>query len=337
MFLYILKLSKYNCIKIGVASNNNRIVKHIENYKDVDLGNSYKVTSSDENTLKILEKQILNDYIDFSKYIPSLYQVDGYTEIRDICILEDLISDIKYKKNRFPKKELKIIKGIRIDSLKIYKSNKKPVPRFNSEVLKIPNSIIINTSISMYKNDDGDLLNDYDLTVLIAILNMCKYNGKNEVEFYYNSLIKFLGYSDRNGQLKRKILKSISKMNKLSIKVNEANCRIIEKITLSNNVTKIQISEGIIGELKNNNYKSVNKDLYLKCTHSISRRLILILEYYSLLNIGLEYEYLYKLIPLLDKTDYYNKRRLMESVLELKEFGFIDSYDRKKECIKISK
>ncbi|EES90311.1 conserved hypothetical protein, partial [Clostridium phage D-1873] len=63
MFLYILNMDKEKMIKIGIATSIERIKQHLRTYNNlIDLEESYIVRAKDDNTIRILERQFLNDY-----------------------------------------------------------------------------------------------------------------------------------------------------------------------------------------------------------------------------------------------------------------------------------
>lgn len=113
MFLYVLKIPRYKAIKIGIATSPNRIKQHINTYEEIDLKGSYIVKAKSDSTIKYLEKQLLEDYYEFKINNKELKNKDGYTELRDISILNNIIEDIEYKSKRFNDKKIQIEKGIK--------------------------------------------------------------------------------------------------------------------------------------------------------------------------------------------------------------------------------
>lgn len=128
MFLYILKLREIDLIKIGIASSDNRIVSHLRTYRDygIDLTESYRITANDNSYIKMLEKQLLADYSEYSSSNKDLYQRDGYTELRDGSLIKNILEDIEHKKERFPAKEIEISKGIKIKTRRRKKTRSNP-------------------------------------------------------------------------------------------------------------------------------------------------------------------------------------------------------------------
>lgn len=116
MFLYILKITKYNCIKIGIASSVNRIYSHLRTYEEIDLKKSYVVFAKEDRTIRQLEKQILNDYYEYKIFNEELKKKDGYSELRTDETIKDILQDIKYKANKLKNKEIKLVKGIDLNS-----------------------------------------------------------------------------------------------------------------------------------------------------------------------------------------------------------------------------
>lgn len=113
MFLYILNIPKFDAIKIGIASSYNRIRQHMNTYKGINLKESYIVKAKSDSTIKYLEKQLLEDYYEFKINNKELKNKDGYTELRDVSILNNIIEDIEYKSERFDDKKIQIEKGIK--------------------------------------------------------------------------------------------------------------------------------------------------------------------------------------------------------------------------------
>lgn len=120
LYLYILKFKKMNIIKIGIAKNFNRIRQHQSTYGDiiVDLQESYRVTAKNKADIKLLEKQLLEDYNEYKVNVSRLNMRDGYTELREDMVLKMILEDITYKAQRFPNKSIKIEKGISIPKQK---------------------------------------------------------------------------------------------------------------------------------------------------------------------------------------------------------------------------
>lgn len=118
MFLYILKLDEVKAIKIGIATNNERIRSHLLTYKDkkVNLSESYIVKAKNQSDIKLLEQQLLLDYRDYAIESNDLIKRDGYTEIRCDSITNMILEDIQYKQSRHPGKEISINKGIKLKS-----------------------------------------------------------------------------------------------------------------------------------------------------------------------------------------------------------------------------
>ncbi len=180
MFLYILKLTKYNVIKIGIANNDNRIIKHLNTYEEIDLDNSYKVFANSDKIIKQLEKQILCDYYDFKVNNIDLINKDGYTEIRQEIVLQNVLEDLKYKENKFPQQNIKIVKGIKINNSMEKQYNKQTVD--NYDILKERNKL------SLRQNNIIDILiselNDAKLFYNIEICNYIKYFNNDTSNIY---------------------------------------------------------------------------------------------------------------------------------------------------------
>lgn len=114
MFLYILKFKKNNIIKVGVAKSYSRIRSLCQTYGDLepDIEDSVTVTAPNSRDLKVLETQLLQDYIDHTITDDEFSGRDGCTELRDSSILNSVIDDILRKQSLFPQKQFKIQKLI---------------------------------------------------------------------------------------------------------------------------------------------------------------------------------------------------------------------------------
>ncbi|WP_039260068.1 hypothetical protein, partial [Clostridium botulinum] len=136
MFLYILNMDKEKMIKIGIATGIERIKQHLRTYNGlIDLKESYVVTAKEDNTIRMLERQFLNDYKEFAIDNIKFSNLDGATELRKIQILTDILDDIQYKSSKLKLKDIKIKKGIIIES--------KTQSRFNNRVNKTKKKINI--------------------------------------------------------------------------------------------------------------------------------------------------------------------------------------------------
>ncbi|EQC1535498.1 hypothetical protein ACY1J9_001329 [Clostridium botulinum] len=165
MFLYVLKIPRYNAIKIGIATSQNRIKQHINTYEEIDLKESYIIKAKLNSTIKQLEKQLLEDYCDFQINDKELRNKDGYTELRNICIVNDLIEDIEYKSKRFKDKEIEVIKGVDVKKQKERKENDK-----EHEAL-----------ISKQNKQNENLLNQFIDYIKSIKINIFKINKNNEL------------------------------------------------------------------------------------------------------------------------------------------------------------
>lgn len=168
MFLYILDIAKYNCIKIGIASSIARVESHIRTYEEIDLENSYIVNAKDDRTIRQLEKQLLNDYFEYKIINKDLEDKDGYSELRERHIIDDALEDINYKANKFNNKEIEIIKGIRLDKYE------KPVYTNISSITK------------QYLNDENNSINNENVVAKL-------------VDFLSRNKDNIIGYSDKDG------------------------------------------------------------------------------------------------------------------------------------------
>lgn len=164
MFLYVLKIPRYKAIKIGIATSQNRIKQHINTYEEIDLKESYIIKAKLDSTIKQLEKQLLEDYCDFQIEDKELKNKDGYTELRNICVIDDLIEDIEHKSNRFKDKEIEIIKGVNIKKQKERKENNKEYENL----------------ISKQNKQNENLLNLFIEYIKSIKINILKINKNNE-------------------------------------------------------------------------------------------------------------------------------------------------------------
>lgn len=118
MFLYLLKFQKREVMKIGIAKNIKRI-EHLRNvYNDLilDIENSKMVIGNNDSDIKLLEKQLLQDYCDFL-VLDDLSGRDGYTELRNGEIFDLVIRDVNDKITKFPSKKLELLDLIIPDKL----------------------------------------------------------------------------------------------------------------------------------------------------------------------------------------------------------------------------
>jgi hypothetical protein len=149
MFLYILGFNNKNMIKIGRADSMNRIVSLSLVYKDYDviLEKSYIVTSSNKRDIKVLETQLLQDYIDFKIHDEKLKGRDGYTELRDDSILTSVLQDIDDKAKKFPNKNLELTK--------LLEKKKLPTPSIRKTKEELRNLLIKENKLKIkeYKAD----------------------------------------------------------------------------------------------------------------------------------------------------------------------------------------
>lgn len=225
MFLYVLKIPRYKAIKIGIATSQNRIKQHINTYEEINLKESYIIKAKLDNTIKQLEKQLLEDYCDFKIEDKELKNKDGYTELRDIGILNNIIEDIQYKSKRFKDKEIEIIKGV--------KTKKSLVKRDNDKL-----------------NEKADvIIKDYNLN---SVTKFCNYITKYsefiiDYKYFYNQISNIIFKIPKN---KFKELEMIS--FKLptggcslttTISIKEENDFIIEKIKLYYDNDDIRVKE----------------------------------------------------------------------------------------------
>lgn len=105
MYLYIAVLDKETVLKIGVCSSFTR-VRALGSYLPLDLANSYFVSSEKGYILKDLEKHLLMKFEGFTvdddfkvKYRLGIAYISpcGYTELRSIDCLQDILGEITLK------------------------------------------------------------------------------------------------------------------------------------------------------------------------------------------------------------------------------------------------
>jgi hypothetical protein len=188
MFLYILKLPKYNCIKIGVAKNYSRIKQHLNTYEEINLEESYVVHATNGDTIRQLEKQLLEDYIEYKIENERLMDKDGYTELRKEEILNDVLEDIRYKANKFQNKGINIIEGIEVkkDEKKKKETNIKTTKKYIQKSLSKRENLVKDIDISnrnfIYKE------NNYMIPETMIFYPMFRCEYKNIPYFEYKFL-----------------------------------------------------------------------------------------------------------------------------------------------------
>lgn len=105
---YILKGEKNNFIKIGVTDNPyRRIAENHAALNGVNLNEIVIVSAKDSTTIRLIEQSMLHDFSSFSLK-EDFSQVVGKNELLKIDCLQELIEEIKNKKNKLPEKEIEI-------------------------------------------------------------------------------------------------------------------------------------------------------------------------------------------------------------------------------------
>lgn len=148
MFLYLLNMEKANMFKVGIATNFSRIKQHLNTYKDlIDLKKSYMINAKDNSTIILFEKQILEDYKEYKITEKLFKNKDGYTELLKINVLDSVLEDINYKKDKFPNKKIKIVKNImqKNENLKI---NNRLLINHNSDILNLISDVFNGINIT---------------------------------------------------------------------------------------------------------------------------------------------------------------------------------------------
>jgi hypothetical protein len=113
MYLYLLKLKRYDGFKIGIANDIFTRIKQL-NKKEIDVNESYFVESENEKSIKNLERQLLSDYENFKSNLNELSLfTSGNTEIRLSACFDFVISDIEYKISKFPHLQLSVVKKLK--------------------------------------------------------------------------------------------------------------------------------------------------------------------------------------------------------------------------------
>nr|KEH96435.1 hypothetical protein Z953_p0007 [Clostridium botulinum D str. 16868] len=78
-------MDKEKMIKIGIATGIERVKQHLRTYNGlIDLKESYVVTAKEDNTIRMLERQFLNDYKEFAIDNIKFSNLDVVTELRKI-------------------------------------------------------------------------------------------------------------------------------------------------------------------------------------------------------------------------------------------------------------
>jgi hypothetical protein len=123
MILYLLPFKDKAFFKFGITKNNISYdrIKTLHHKYNFDLDNSFIVSCKKNRLIEILEKEIKATH-DFE--IPTCYiGIDGATEIRPLDILENILDNINYKKNKQPSLEINITKGVEFKTLEADKKN----------------------------------------------------------------------------------------------------------------------------------------------------------------------------------------------------------------------
>lgn len=155
MYLYILKFKHKNLLKIGISEKEDysRIIDNSKTLEDpFDLESSVIVKAKRERTIKVLEKQLLDDTFDF---IPDEREQklfvgkDGKTEIRNADCFDDLIEDINYKINKRKDSGLSINIGIKLESVALKK--RSPINRINHTNQTTEDFLELNSTLELIK------------------------------------------------------------------------------------------------------------------------------------------------------------------------------------------
>lgn len=94
VMLYLLPLKNKLAFKIGITNHHDlRRISLLARKYDINLDESYVISSKTNRTCIILEKQLLSDYSNF-KYFDSIHGSIEFIEYRK---LNDVINDIRFK------------------------------------------------------------------------------------------------------------------------------------------------------------------------------------------------------------------------------------------------
>lgn len=186
------------------------------------------------------------------------------------------------------------------------------------------------------------------------------------INFTYNELANELGYSDLNGNIKKRLERSIKTLNETTLYSSfgirdasqgeyvdefkgEESCRIISKYK-SYSMTRVkrkgdkyaspsevkeqtfvEIDSFFFDNMCNNYFKIYDFKKYISLTRSISKKLFLILSQWShgyekFVSYGVLYDYIGLDVNTKQEEWYYN-RLIKDSLDELKSIQFINDYD----------
>ena len=172
--LYILPFNDKQFLKIGISLNNNfNRINKLSNIYDIDTDNIILYSSDNINNIKLLEtniKIIINEKI---KPENIYYGKDGYTEIRNVKYLNDIINLINTLKPLLNIYELKFTK-----QTPPIKKEKYNIPNINNNIIPNHNAIhnIINTldNIKQYITKINRLNNR--TYIILNLTNICQDN-----------------------------------------------------------------------------------------------------------------------------------------------------------------
>ncbi len=212
MYLYLL-IFQQGLFKVGISKGDynidkSRIRSVTSFFKEYNFipNESYIITASNHSTLRTLEKQILCDYEDYRIDHSEELKKNGYTEFLKTNCLNDVIEDVTLKINRFPNKNIKIIKGIRIECDESKSRESKYVRIKGNKVLRYNDSINIHRNyFSFVMNNMGKIVEiNYDkyirLYIKIAEIEKNDYNNLNK-NYRLPRYISKIVYNNKNKML----------------------------------------------------------------------------------------------------------------------------------------
>lgn len=190
--LYILPFNDKQFIKIGISLNNNfNRINKLSNIYDINTDNIILYSSDNINNIKLLEKNIKSIINETISPDNIHYGKDGYTEIRNVKHLNNIINLINTLKPLLNLYELKFTK-----QTTPIKKEKYNIPNIN---YNIDNNIIIDNIIYTLNNIKQYItytnMNNGILNIKLNLSSICK--NDNDIDNILNPLSKSLYIHNR--------------------------------------------------------------------------------------------------------------------------------------------
>ncbi len=112
MQLYILQFKDVEIIKIGISKSPKDRINSLGASDKIDWNNSYLVDSSNERSIKRLERQLHGDFEEFRMDNTTEHVKSGNTEIFKSECLQEVLKEIEHKIGFHPCLQLSLKKGI---------------------------------------------------------------------------------------------------------------------------------------------------------------------------------------------------------------------------------